>query len=272
MSYLINNQQKINEIIFAKKNKNYGAYAIRSAYGSTVLRSLMLMTLGMGTFISIAFYMSNRNDKDPEAAVTPFLNDSLISVIYDVNEMEKQKQPEQNSSQPKPKSSPSDAVSTLIKDSVTVNTNTVLNDVIAMNTNSTTGTGPEGPITNTLSGGTGTSTTTTTTVDVEPTPIPDSAPEYKGGLKALYTYLASILKYPVPAFEGGEEGTVYVKFVVDQNGKVGSLSLLNKVGYGMDEEALRVVGLIPKFEKPGMVGGKPVKVYYQLPIKFRMSK
>jgi hypothetical protein len=38
----------------------------------------------------------------------------------------------------------------------------------------------------------------------------------------------------------------------------------------LDEEALRVVGMIPKFKKPGILHGKPVKVYYQLPIRFTL--
>ena len=67
------------------------------------------------------------------------------------------------------------------------------------------------------------------------------------------------------------EGTVYVRFVVDKSGKVGRAELLNKKGFGLDEEALRVVAMIPAFKKPGTKGGVPVNVYYNLPIKFRMQ-
>jgi len=51
MSYLINNQQKLNDIIFANRNKNYGAYAIRSSYGNTMLKSLSCVVGGLGALI-----------------------------------------------------------------------------------------------------------------------------------------------------------------------------------------------------------------------------
>ena len=57
-------------------------------------------------------------------------------------------------------------------------------------------------------------------------------------------------------------------FVVDETGRVGTLSLLNNLGYGLDDEALRVVGMIPKFKSPAKANGEAVSVYFQLPIKF----
>jgi protein TonB len=100
----------------------------------------------------------------------------------------------------------------------------------------------------------------------------DSLPQYEGGLGALSRFVSQNLKYPNWAFNEGKEGTVFVKFVVDEHGKVGRLSLLNSAGYGMDDEALRVVGLIPKFKSPAKVKGVAVKAYYQMPIRFRFSK
>jgi len=97
----------------------------------------------------------------------------------------------------------------------------------------------------------------------------DAMPEFEGGLSALYKFLLSRLRYPERAMDAGVQGTVFVKFVVDEKGRVGNLSLLNNLGYGLDDEARRVVSMIPNFKSPAKVKGEPVKVYYQLPIRFQ---
>jgi protein TonB len=63
---------------------------------------------------------------------------------------------------------------------------------------------------------------------------------------------------------------VYVKFVVSERGKVEKVMLQNNLGYGLDDEAKRVVSIIPDFKSPAKVKGHPVKVYYQLPIRFKL--
>lgn len=276
MSYLINNQQKINEIIFAKRNKTYGAYVIRSAYGATVLKSLSFMLLGFGTIISVAFYMSNRNDIEPNKSDMGQIqiDSSLRIVEYKMKEPEQQQQ-QQRQENPKQNqqaaSNPDDFRNARIVDSLKIETTVVVNSTPSNNTNTTTVEGPTGPSTPSTTGGTGTTTITGTTSTTNTIHSwVDTNPEFEGGLRALYAFIGSKLKYPEPAYGEGKEGTVYVKFVVDETGKVGSLSLLNSVGYGMDQEALRVVGLIPNFKSPGKMGNQPVKVYYQVPIKFRM--
>lgn len=267
MGYLINNQQKIDDIIFANRNKMYGAYAIRSAYGATVFKSLGLMILGFGMIISIGLYLSNGNNNGPVVENNvPLIHDSILEVIYNMDEPKPlPPEPHEHTASSNPPAS--SGLSTVINETTTTDTSIV--DLSLPPTNGVpTGTGPVGPETpSTTIGG----PVSSTTVDVDPPVIfPDSPPEFEGGLKALYGFLAAQLKYPPVAAGDGVEGTVFVKFVVDENGKVTNLSLLNKMGYGLDEEALRVVGMIPKFKKPGMVNNKPVKVFYQLPIKFKL--
>ncbi len=265
MSYLINNQQKITEIIFAGRNKSYGAYAIRSAYGNTIVRSLAIMLLSFGTLMATAFYLTHRNNNIDSEKTTLLdnTNDSTITVEMNIEKkIEPIKQPEPANQN----NSASQAIATVISETASVNTNTVLNDVQGTGTGTLTDGPPSTPTT------TGNDNTITITPTVTETYyVADSNPEYEGGLRALYAFLASKLKYPDNALESGKEGTVYVKFVVDQNGKVGNLSLLNSQGFGLDEEALRVVSIIPNFKTPGMVAGKAVKVYFQLPIKFKMK-
>jgi protein TonB len=265
MSYLINNQQKINEIVFAGRNKNYGAYVIRSEYGSTLLKSLSIMLLAFGAVISVSFYLVHRNNNDmkSEASISAE-QDSSITV--EVNMNEKKPEPPAVPEPPARNNSGSSAIATVISETASANTNTVLNENTGVRTNTNTE-GPPGPATSTTETGTLTAPTNTANDTYY---VADSNPEYEGGLKALYAFLSARLKYPEPAFENGKEGTVFVRFVVDQSGKVCNLSLLNHLGLGLDEEALRVASMIPNFKTPGMMAGKPVRVYYQLPVKFNM--
>ena len=88
MSYFLNNQQRLNDVIFSGRNKEYGAYAIRSSYGNTVFKSLSIVVFSFGSLMSLAFYFSNRNTPPDEKTVFPFENDSLISVIYEMKKDE----------------------------------------------------------------------------------------------------------------------------------------------------------------------------------------
>ncbi|MCW3077876.1 MAG: TonB family protein [Bacteroidetes bacterium] len=262
MSYLINNQQKVNEIIFANRNKSYGAYAIRSAYGNTILKSLALMLSGFGTIMCVAFFMSNK-PADESAAIQTLLDDSVYTVEVS---LEPPKLPEPFIPQQKSQEG-SSSMSTVISNTAAVETSTNMETGSGPTTSTLTTEGTGGP-----SSGTVASTPTVDSgVGEAVFAVPDSPPEFEGGLKALYAFLGSKLKFPNEALEIGKEGTVYVKFVVDQNGKVCNLKLLNNLGYGLDQEALRVVSMIPDFKSPGKVNGRAVKVYYQLPIKFKVK-
>jgi len=269
MSHLFNNQQNLNEIIFANRNKSYGAYAIRSAYGSTIFKSLSIMIFGFGTFMMAAYYFSNRNNLPEQNSALPIEGDTMVT-IFKMPEPEIEK-PRENTptSNNNNNSSSSNNTSTTIIDTLANDNHTAINTEIINHSTNTgiPGVGPETTgttsVTGTLTSGTGTTTSELFAVD--------TPPEYEGGLDALRLFVARNVKYPVAAQEGYKQGTVYVKFVVDEKGKVCNLSLLNNLGYGLDEEALRVIGMIPNFKSPAKVKGQAVKVYYQLPIKFRLN-
>lgn len=88
----------------------------------------------------------------------------------------------------------------------------------------------------------------------------------------LNKFLSTNLKYPKVAVEKKIQGTVYVEFVVSEEGIVKNCKVVKgeKLGAGLPEEALRVVKSMPKWN-PGMQSGKPVSVYYTVPIKFAMK-
>lgn len=100
--------------------------------------------------------------------------------------------------------------------------------------------------------------------------IVEDPAEFPGGIKALYRYIQNAVKYPVIAQENGVQGKVYVKFVVNESGKVSKAEILRGVDPSLDNEALRVINSLPDF-KPGKQRGNPVKVYYNAVINFQLQ-
>lgn len=100
--------------------------------------------------------------------------------------------------------------------------------------------------------------------------VAENSPEYEGGIQAMYTFLGENIKYPKEASEAGIQGKVFVTFVVGADGAVRDVKLMRGLGYGTDEEAIRVVKAMPKW-KPGSQGGENVAVKYNLPINFKLE-
>jgi protein TonB len=90
------------------------------------------------------------------------------------------------------------------------------------------------------------------------------------GEKALYEYIKNNVNYSELAIKTNIEGTVYVEFVVEKDGSISDVKVLRGIGGGCDEEAVRVVKSMPKW-KPGKQRGQPVRVYYTLPIDFKIK-
>ena len=109
------------------------------------------------------------------------------------------------------------------------------------------------------------------TLSIGDTVFVDVMPEYPGGMQAMYTFLGENIKYPKNARKKKIEGTVYVKFIVDEDGDVINPVVIKGIGGGCDEEVIRVVNLMPKWT-PGEQFGKKAAVYYTLPCKFSLNK
>lgn len=95
-------------------------------------------------------------------------------------------------------------------------------------------------------------------------------PEFPGGIAALQRFIANAVKYPVIAQENGIQGKVFVSFIIDELGNVTNENIVRSVDASLDNEALRVIRSLPKW-KPGMQGGKAVKVKYFVPINFELK-
>ena len=94
----------------------------------------------------------------------------------------------------------------------------------------------------------------------------DEMPSYPGGLTGLMTFLCNNLKFPT---QEDVQGRVVVTFVVKKDGSVDNISIKKSLHPDFDAEAIRVVSLLSGFT-PGMKDGKPVNVWFSLPIMFKL--
>ncbi|OJV18569.1 MAG: energy transducer TonB [Dyadobacter sp. 50-39] len=100
---------------------------------------------------------------------------------------------------------------------------------------------------------------------------PQIQPEFKGGMKEFYKFLGMNMRYPPDAASRGVAGRVMLSFVVCEDGSMCEYKVENRVGYGIDEEALRVVKLMNGKWEPGVLRGQKVRVKYNLPINFQLE-
>ena len=99
----------------------------------------------------------------------------------------------------------------------------------------------------------------------------DVMPEFPGGYPALGEFLLKNIKYPQDAIKNNTTGKVFVTFIVWSDGSVGEVKIKRGIGHGCDEEAMRVVKMMPNW-KAGQKDGKAVNVYFNLPINFQLGK
>lgn len=98
----------------------------------------------------------------------------------------------------------------------------------------------------------------------------ENPPAFPGGIEKFYKFLGDNIKYPPMAAENNITGNVFVSFTVEKDGSLTDVKVDRKLGYGTDEEAVRVLKLSKRWN-PGMQNGKPVRVKYNIPIKFSLQ-
>ncbi|MGB1120686.1 MAG: energy transducer TonB, partial [Saprospiraceae bacterium] len=87
----------------------------------------------------------------------------------------------------------------------------------------------------------------------------------------LVKFIVENLKYPTIARENGVEGVVIIGFIINKNGEVEAAKIIQNIGSGCGQAALKVVNALPKFVS-GTVNNQPVDVYLELPITFSLPK
>lgn len=270
MNILGNNSSKLNEVIFEKRNKNYGAYAIRQSYNDSLMKSLICLSSMIALVFGSAFAY-NKATKEPAVEKLMILSDPELDPIeystkVDLTPITK---PVENNAAAAAPAGVTTAT-TIVDDTPESTTPTNLNSPITgVGTETATGTSPEG---------TGTLTTTSPSISELPytapkeaVPFADEMPEFDGGAAGLMKYVGQNIVYPSVAREIGIEGTVYVSFVVNEFGNVEGAKVLKGVGYGCDEEVIRVLNKMPRWKKVGKNAGHPVKVRFNIPVAFKLQ-
>ena len=99
-------------------------------------------------------------------------------------------------------------------------------------------------------------------------------PQFPGGIEDMYKYIYANLRYPESAKTNNITGQVIVQFIVTAEGDITKTKVIRSIGYGCDEEAVRVIDSMNESNKwiPGSHNGRPVPVTFTLPIKFHLEK
>jgi len=98
----------------------------------------------------------------------------------------------------------------------------------------------------------------------------EEMPEPIGGFENMYAFLQANLRYPEVARNNNISGQVFIEFVVERDGSISGVRVLAGVYPELDQEAVRVVKILPKW-KPGKQMGKPVRCFFQIPIRFTIN-
>lgn len=108
-------------------------------------------------------------------------------------------------------------------------------------------------------------------VDGEVLTVVEQQPEFQGGMAGLGNYIHKNLTYPAAAQKANAHGKVFVNFIVTKTGEITDVRLLKGIGFGADEEAIRVVKSMPRW-KPAVHNGQVVNIRYNLPINFQLEE
>lgn len=269
MNILGNNAGKLNEVIFENRNKNYGAYVIRESYNDSLVKSLVCLSSMIVLLFGSVYAYNKTNAVKIDEKITIF-NDPHLDPIEYVTKVDVTPfvEPVQNTAVAA--TAPAGTIGTTIVDEP-IETTSVNIDNPVSGAGSPTATGVSAT-------GIETSTVITVRSDINAAPVSTEAlvvaeemPEFEGGVAGLMRYVGQNISYPAIASEIGKEGIVYVSFVVNELGNVENVKVMRGIGYGCDEEVLRVMSKMPRWKKAGKNGGHPVKVRFNIPVSFKLQ-
>ena len=258
MNPSINSGENLNELVFENRNKAYGAYAMRRSYSDNVTISLLLTTTFFALLALLAIFLTNRDVKIPVFAG----NDPPAIPFGRVIEIPKLDKPivvPKKKVEATPKSTSGQKVASDNPNDKNDQTNDQQNISKNPNPNGNDSTAKDDPEIK----------LPTPPVNTTPPPVEKFADKMPK-LDNMAQFIADHLVYPRAAVENGTSGTVFVTFVVEMDGSITDIKLLKGIGDGCEQEAMRVVGIMPLWE-PGMNKNKPARVQCNLPIKFRIK-
>ncbi|MBK7853372.1 MAG: energy transducer TonB [Bacteroidetes bacterium] len=250
------------ELVFAERNKEYGAYVIRKKYQRRVLMALLYSVAGIVVIVGVPKLLEvlSKVKLSSKTAVTE------VVTLAEPPPIDKTTPP------PPPVIPPPPVQQTIkftppkvVKDEEAQEPPPTQEEVKDIQVSTQTQEGskdivdlpPENPVVADPDEG-------------KVFTVVEEMPTFPGGEEKLFEYLQRNIKYPPVARENGIQGRVYVTFVVDKDGKIKEAKVLRGIQGGCDEEALRVVRSMPDW-KPGRQNGRNVQVQYNLPVNFTLK-
>ena len=253
-----------NDIVFEERNHTYGAFQIRRDYNRRVAFILGGMILVTFAFFGLKLILDNRS-----------ADSTLDNVKLDVTQIDLTPPADKNEPPPPPPPPPPPVAETIkfvppvIKDDAVEDEPPPPQEKIAeTNVGTTTqeGTGEDVSV----PGDAGTGPVEEKAPEIFT--VVEQMPEFPGGAAEMMKYIQKNIHYPEIEKEAGITGRCFVKFVVETDGSISNVEVLKGVpgGGGCDKEAVRVIKSMPKWNI-GKQNGRPVRVYFNVPISFRLQ-
>lgn len=258
------------ELVFADRNKSYGAYVLRKKYADY---ALIALAIGLALLFLVAAipFISGMFKSDDQQVIVPVDFSVLPPPPLDEKKEEIIPPPPPEQSAPPQEQVASVEFKAPVVTAEEVTEITTVEDLKASNPGEVTQEGVKSDGFVGLPDGDGGGHAV---VEEKKAPeiftIVEVNPEFVGGQEALAKYLRDNINYPQRAKEMNVEGKVYLNFVIDPFGNVSNVKVLRGIGQGCDEEAMRVVKKMPRW-KPGKQGGRAVSVSFNLPIEFKLQ-
>ena len=270
------------DMVFAGKNKEYGAYQLRKGTSGRNIKSLLILVIAaalVGGFL--AWKVIEQKQAEEQQAYMEAME--LAKLQQQAKKEEKKKEPVKPKIEPKKEipvaretqkfTAPVIKKDELVKEENQVKQMDKLDDKVAVGTEN-----KEGVKDRTVEAVRNDIAVAAPPPPPAPKPevsnkvfdVVEEMPSFPGGQGALMSFLNSNIKYPVVAQENGVQGRVIVGFVVERDGSITDVKIMRSVDPSLDREAQRVVKAMPKW-KPGKQNGSAVRVKYTVPVVFRLQ-
>lgn len=247
------------DIIFRDRNKEYGAYDLRRRYGSTMCISIVAGLIFSFSVVLVPFFTSDHTGIQPGEKV-------IITAVVDGDLLNPPAPPEP----PAPPAPPADMMKKVqFVPPVVVDDNQAFSDQV-MTADDLSTVITDGVATEIVPELTVVDPDPVIPVEEKPRLIVQEMPSYPGGLAALMEYIMEHIRYPEDALINNIQGTVVLRFVVGPTGDIKDVELIRGVDPLLDNEAIKVVSGMPRW-KPGKQEGRPVPVYFTIPVVFRIK-
>ncbi len=270
MNILNTAEVDILEIVFEKKNKEYGAFQLRKKYKFILSLSLwcailafILITSSPLIYESLKKNNEMKIDRSKVIQITELAEPPSIGEKKDLSQIE---------AAPPPLKSTIKFMPPVVKpdEQVTDEYIPTVDELKAVDPGTSTQQGTEGGVDYSLIEAVETKEEEIVEEKEAPFTFVEEMPVFPGGQEELMGFIVKNVQYPEVARKAGIEGRVYIRFVVEKEGTPTNFELVKGIGAGCDEEAVRVCKLMPRW-LPGKQNGKSVRVSIVIPFIFRLK-